>query len=273
MQRVIESLLIVGVLVNLVKGADLILRRHQQEYVQRKFEVLANWFERTRPFDWYLIGHKKWVLKRQFTIQFVIMINVFLLVAISRYATWRWWVIVVVIGFNLAIITSIETLRAMSAEPQRQLSGETPFEMMFDYLKDAKGFFEHLWKHSVLIFAGTLTGFLFWAITYLANHSQSWIIRIPLLILRIGVVFVAAALGLVAISSLFVVTLAISMMFCEIIVAIMRGITWRILEYNKGAFAAIILLLTIVLGLTELYLKAQPRPIPTSPTSTESTSK
>ena len=45
MQLTVEILLIVGILVNLIKGADLILRPHQQKLVQDRIETLALWLD------------------------------------------------------------------------------------------------------------------------------------------------------------------------------------------------------------------------------------
>jgi hypothetical protein len=60
MQRTVEILLVIGILVNLIKGADLILRPHQQKWLQNKFESLALWLDYAKPPKWYTsLVHKK----------------------------------------------------------------------------------------------------------------------------------------------------------------------------------------------------------------------
>jgi hypothetical protein len=53
LKYVLQILLVVGVFINLVKGADLILRPHQQKWLQEQFESLALWLDYTRPLRFY----------------------------------------------------------------------------------------------------------------------------------------------------------------------------------------------------------------------------
>ena len=41
----------------------------------------------------------------------------------------------------------------------------------------------------------------------------------------------------------------------ELMLKFVRAIAWRIIEYNKGAYAALTLITTIILGIVDLYLK------------------
>ena len=49
MERAVDVLFVVGVIVNLVKGADLILRPHQQKWLQDKCNSLALYLDYTKP--------------------------------------------------------------------------------------------------------------------------------------------------------------------------------------------------------------------------------
>src|SRR3982751_2046420 len=54
MQRTVELLLGIGILLNLCKGADLILRPHQQKWIQEKTNQLAKRLDYTTShFGWY----------------------------------------------------------------------------------------------------------------------------------------------------------------------------------------------------------------------------
>src|SRR5260370_42404468 len=77
MQRTVEILLVLGILVNLVKGADLLLRAHQQRWLQDKFELLALKLDYTRPIEWYL---KKSLIKSAFSVAEVVVLIVLLVI-------------------------------------------------------------------------------------------------------------------------------------------------------------------------------------------------
>lgn len=53
MTRTLELLLIVGILLNLVKGADLLLRPYQQKWLQEKWDSMTLRLHYTKPLDWY----------------------------------------------------------------------------------------------------------------------------------------------------------------------------------------------------------------------------
>jgi hypothetical protein len=53
-QRAIEILLVLGVLVNLIKGADLLLRPHQQKWLQTVCDALALWLDDSRLLQWHV---------------------------------------------------------------------------------------------------------------------------------------------------------------------------------------------------------------------------
>src|SRR2546423_4654285 len=53
MQRTIDILFVVGILVNLVKGADLILRPHQQKWLQDRWVSMTQRLDNIKPMDWF----------------------------------------------------------------------------------------------------------------------------------------------------------------------------------------------------------------------------
>ena len=54
-----------------------------------------------------------------------------------------------------------------------------------------------------------------------------------------------------------VITISVGIVLMELFLKFVRGAAWRIAEYNKGAFAAILLLLTVFLGVIDVYLRLQ----------------
>ena len=104
MQRTIEILLVIGVLVNLIKGSELVLRPHQEKWLQNKFETLVLWFEYARPIDW--------LAKREGTVYrtlFVLLVTLFLigtLVLIINPKNGSWWELILITF--IAIVWGLE---------------------------------------------------------------------------------------------------------------------------------------------------------------------
>ena len=70
---------------------------------------------------------------------------------------------------------------------------------------------------------------------------------------KAAIVYLVYAMPLVV--SIFIILSQTVLLIAELVVGAARAICWRIVEYNKGAWSAILALLTIVLGLVELRLK------------------
>jgi hypothetical protein len=54
MNRALQILLVAGILVNLIKGGELLLRPYQQKWLQDKCDTLALRLDYTKPLEWYL---------------------------------------------------------------------------------------------------------------------------------------------------------------------------------------------------------------------------
>lgn len=94
-----------------------------------------------------------------------------------------------------------------------------------------------------------ISGFLFFPGTSPGENCRiAGLTPIPLSILMTFV-------GIGAISLIMLIASLFFFLF-ELGLKLLRAISWRIEEYNKGAFAALILPLTIALGIAEVYLKS-----------------
>lgn len=49
----VDTLLVAGLLINLLKGADLILRKRQKEWLEDRFETLTLRLDDLRPLSWF----------------------------------------------------------------------------------------------------------------------------------------------------------------------------------------------------------------------------
>jgi len=283
MMRILDALLAVGILINLIKGAELLLRPHQQSWLQDKCDTLALWLEDSRPVRWYMKPNVPLRIHR-------LAGSVFVLIGGMGYALFaesRLWVtIIIIIAVTLLctfMFTSAfddsdieKTAPDSSGRRYRALHGIRARDIVVrdkltEWLLDSPNFGTHLLKQGLLGVAGLLGFAGFMAIVigvaYAGRYFNSlgrlriWqVLIITGLIILIAKVFfyvesVATpfiAMGCVsALSFLFTLSLVVTELFLKLT----RGIVWRVAEYNKGAFAAILLIATGLLGVAEAYLR------------------
>jgi hypothetical protein len=84
-------------------------------------------------------------------------------------------------------------------------------------------------------------------------------LTVPLIVFLANILIAIVFHGFI---SIFVLVFTLILLILEILLKFCRGLVYRIAEYSKGAFAAIIILVTLALAVTEFYLKYQP---PVSP--------
>src|SRR6266849_1756696 len=79
----IDTLALVGILINLLKGADLLLRPNQQKWIQSKFESITLGLDDLRPIQWYS------KLRQAFVVEIIYMLTA-LIVFFRMSAIIRW---------------------------------------------------------------------------------------------------------------------------------------------------------------------------------------
>jgi hypothetical protein len=106
-----------------------------------------------------------------------------------------------------------------------------------------------------------VTGIHAFALHLKANNKLIlWYVPIAVGLALLGLIyiritaFVIVVVGLGAISFMMLLT-ALLFLVLELSLKCIRGFAWRIAEYNKGPFAAILLLFTALLGIAEVYLR------------------
>jgi len=121
------------------------------------------------------------------------------------------------------------------------------------WLLGGKTYKQHLSRHLIVVAVALTLALSYFFIDRLLipNGLNSgvlfWVSFMFLLYLIVFVIF--------SLTSLSILLLSLFFLIIELLLKVVRAISWRIAEYNKGAFAAIILILTIALGTIELYLK------------------
>jgi len=303
MSKVVGTLFVVGLLINTLKGADLILRPHQQRWLQDKLDSLTLRLEYTRPLQWYarVAGLKVQIVLT--ALSATLQVTLLLTIA-SFYGRVPWWAILIMLVFVPLITFSMfqdeafnwYDKRHYSPEELRQLerlsgnysdryrhgrlsSGEQrryirqQIRNLRKWVFGGSTIFQYFTRPLlIIVLALTCYAALYAAFTYLhwfqdlhksgrsfSRIKLGFILALALLALQVmKPQFVIPALidfGVLAILSCVVLLSSLILLVLEMLLKIVRGLVWRVVEYNKGAFAAIVLILTILLGVIESYVK------------------
>jgi hypothetical protein len=299
MERTVDVLFLIGFFINLVKGADLILRSHQQKWLQDKCNSLARRLDYTKPLKWY--ANRK-IARAAFLFEPVIFLLVLCLPAIFEFSWFH-----LLIGICLTLVFLIQILRILSSKDRleewegRLINEHNPPIKILNclplqnWLLNSNNFRQRLLRPFYIILLSTALILLIGAAFYGLNrwghfitsgvignevdNSMSETALLGFLLMAPIIIFVVlcivcAEFILLGIPSLIILMASLLFLAVEFLLKIIRAIVWRIAEYNKGAFAAIILLITIALGIGELYLKTPMLASPTvsSPTAPAQTS-
>jgi hypothetical protein len=252
--NVVEILLYIGVLATLLKGADIILRPKQQAWVQEKFETLTLRLDYTKPLTWYA----KFKIRKNRVVLIIVSALLYFILAIGL--AWRNWQPYT--QYNLmmvAVFTFFVVLEFMDRH-----RSEHP---IIKFLLSGQGFLIFLLRPILILAAGAAIILAYLAIVTVLVWfmiSDQVVIFIILLYGSIAILGILITFNIplvqiemLAVLSLCIVCVAIFLLVTEGAIRILRGIAWRIVEYNKGAYAAIILFITIILAIIELFMKAK----------------
>jgi hypothetical protein len=282
MQDAVEVLLVLGIVINFIKGADLILRPHQQKWLQQRLDTLALHLDYTKPLEWYkrrAVGSKMWLL----ICALIFFVSGFILTWLFNKP--RWGLILIFPGLSAltveltahvaelnrrfekifpnhpgpkAVSRSTEklinwfmqsgTTVQLIVRPTILALGTALLSIAFQrILRELAARFPQFLEPAIKVLVVVLA--VFWLLK-ISRHKVMWEFR------KMGFVqFIMVFMGIGAISVIMLIS-GLIMFISELALKLLRAITWRIVEYNKGAFAAIILLITIALGIAEIYLKS-----------------
>jgi hypothetical protein len=271
MELTVRILFIIGLLVSAIKGADLILRPHQQKWVQDKCDSLALHLEYTKPITWFT---ENGILQNWFWVFF--LLGILLLLGLIRC----WCLMPVAILIVWLYRKELDIPKWLEGEFNSTTDSEASLENLLKYLAkqehallswlfDSESYLEYLFRSLMialihfgaicLIFAGM------YAVAALLEIAKPYLRHVSGLKNYMGrkfgptvfVLFIAALVCLtVAGFPAVLVTIFMLLLFiAELLLKVMRSIAWRVVEYNKGAYAALVLIITIALGIAEIFLK------------------
>jgi hypothetical protein len=242
MNTTVSTLLIVGVLINLVKASDMILRPHQQKRLQESFERLTLWLEDTKPLNWY----KSLTTSKGKYILLALSLPAFMFLAVPR------------LGIGFGVVSAVFYYAFLRLIFRSGLS-------ITNWLLGTRGFASFI-NRFFLFTAIEAIAFVLFIMTFrLTNHlfergeDAHWLMILALivLILLLLLLLINILSGAIWLMGWIVVTATATFLLLEILLKVLRGVAWRIVEHNRGVFAAITFIATILLGIAELYLRLQ----------------
>jgi hypothetical protein len=237
-----------------MKGADLLLRPYQQKWLQNKLETLTLKLNYTNILKWYS-NHLQYTLLLLigfFSLILVMSIlrNSFLIVMSTAL---KENVIVFICAIVFLILLNFKT-RDIFKKSLEYLEGKDIIVKNENYslIIFLKRALIVLRSHFILVFSF----FLFYCIVFYGIDKLIFKENLPFVnysltsVASITIEFLGI---LIFLTTMILLTLIVGIL--HFILKIMEAFCWRIIEFNKGAFAAINILITFILGIIEYCLK------------------
>lgn len=269
MLRLIDTLLILGIVINLIKGADLLLRPHQQKWLQERCDTLALWLDFTRPIQWYM---KPGVGRRVFAISGSVMVTVGTLVVVF---TWNLPQALKPIILLLGVSSSFRAF-FKTYEPDEEKTEKNPWRAkryvlerrLREWSWNGSNVISRLLRQLILTVVGILCMLIVLSIPIIVlilapKHGPrlEWrLIAFPVFVFilaryRHEIVLILFSVGNVGPIAMFTFAFTVGLVTGELTLKFLRAFMWRVAEYNKGALAAILLVATTALGVVDTYLR------------------
>lgn len=233
-----EVVFVLGLLLQITKIADLLLRPSQQDAIQRTFTRMAQQLDRIDPSGWVAFAtSRRWV-------QLLFAVGLALVLARALPSYWRWFSgHTDSVGLGAAVAGATALLFIVSgAKTLQSLHGEPTVSFLITIV---------VW----LVTSVVLSLIAVAAFAYVMSAPDD-IIRF-LLFLPIAISLSALSNYLCAIVLLGLVTLSLHVLKfgLSMLLRIVRGSVWRIVEYNKGTWAALTAIVTAAAGIAILFLQ------------------
>jgi hypothetical protein len=258
----LDTLLALGILVNLVKGGDLLLRPHQRRKVQALCERLHRRLASQRP----IAGLQRLASERGQRRLMLVGSGEFLVVVGADVSLDMWSGGSATIGsFGVLLCAGAMLLSVLSRPLVTRLGGPKLMRWLLGDLRC----FAFLRRFAVVCIAGmTVLGMyqaiLWGAASLLGTGDPFDTLALPLE--QVGPGTLVVGVGLLVAWPPFVyfwiltqvagaaLSMCVLTRLGGLLLTVVRALAWRVAEYNKGAWAALVLGTTVVLGLLRLIL-------------------
>jgi hypothetical protein len=254
----INVLLAIGIFANLVKGGDLLLRKHQKQRLQETFEAFTVWLDDLRPTRWFAL-----LPRPTPAFWWSVFSSLFALNAGPRPAggalTLQLDLIRASLGTLLtALPTPEKSLRlslevamiagCLAAIPASIITVRKIGPHLVSWLVGPGRFWPFLGRLLLFYVPSTAVLGLFWGLCWLVR-GRLILTAIVLLIWPFS--FVIYFLN---VTGWLIVSLYLFLSLLNLLVKSMTAICWRIAEYSQGVFAALLLIATVILGIAKVAL-------------------
>jgi hypothetical protein len=253
MDRTLDLAFIFGAGFVLLKAADLLLRPHQQKWLQNKLETLTLWFSEQNPLRWFTYLSKPTVF---WTITFFIGAPLAYELGKPLFAITSQTDVLVFLALVVLSLPNFPKASDLAKHTVEYLAGR--LEPTENY-----GFLEYLYRFilTILRFAflcALLAGVAYvgFKIFLVVMKGHSWGFEPDLARLAFIPVWpFLFFLYTIVFAGLLIIFGWSLLLLCQIIVFVVRSVLWRMVEFNKGAFGAIIVIVTAILGIIDLIVK------------------
>jgi hypothetical protein len=231
-----NAAIVVGCLASLLNLFDLIFTEKQKTQFQSKLETVTLWLDYERPLQWFSSGKKpSFVLLFLLSAVMIALgcLDIGLSTVSAKIGLFLW-----LLGFLFLLSGLVYRIPRFD-------------ESLSLVVRD--GAFGGVVKRSALVvFFGTIYVIL------INSLDSTWLgvaLLLPsLLLLKKYWSFPAVAYGLLPMG-LFVIWLCFLLLAAEALLIVCRATSWRIVQYSRGGFAAVIALATAAVALCKVYYK------------------
>ena len=258
----LDTLLALGILVNLVKGGDLLLRPSQRRNVQSLFERLHLQLEAQRPIE----GLQRLASERGQRRVMLVGIGECLVVVGADISLDMWSGGSATIGsFGVLLCAGAMLLSVLSWPLVARLGGPTLMSWLLGDLR----VLAFLRRFAVVFSAGMTVRGMYQATLWGAADLMGTVAPFDTLALpleNVGPGTLGVGVGLLVAWPPFVyfwmltqvagaaVSMCVLTRLGVLLLTVVRALAWRVAEYNQGAWAALVLGTTVVLGVLRLIV-------------------
>jgi hypothetical protein len=252
--QLIDTVLAIGIFIQLTKLSDLLIREHQKKKVQSVLESFTLKLEYTKPLTWFSrILEGRWVK---------IILSIITTGAMGSIFIHSLWDsidelfnldidLAELLGMILGLILGIG-LFSFITWLSLKLYG---LKLLNWLIKDKKGYLFVL--KFLTIFAVQLFVVLFLVMMYVFSDGKEEIYD-QVFILLFAVTFLTGILStsfVINYVGFVILAYQIILFFLFCVFSLTKWLLWRIVEYNNGAVAGISLILTVALGIISILIK------------------
>jgi hypothetical protein len=264
MTKLLDIAFVIGLLVNILKASDMILRPHQQKRLQESVESLVLWLEDCKPISAVEHVMNPKVQDALLTASYAVLV---------AWASLAWMFSVLIslspgmrrirnhrIGSDplvtiLFVLINLPVLVLLL--PRMKRLGRASVKWL---LSDGK--LTAFSRNYFLVYIGSVIPVILeWALFFVLPHFlpeiQHSLWNVLYLIFGTLTMPFLSLILILQIVGFVIVFLTLLKWTNEILLKMTRALIWRVVEYDKGIVAALVLIITVVLAISEAYLRLQ----------------